>query len=77
MAGRLAGKRIAITGAVDNIGKEAVRAFVREGAKIAIGDINDAKGRLAVEELGPETQFFHVDVTDETSIRGFIEESVD
>jgi NAD(P)-dependent dehydrogenase (short-subunit alcohol dehydrogenase family) len=73
MVGRLEGKRIIITGAVDNIGKEAARAFVREGARVVIGDINDAAGRATAAELGPATTFIHVDVTDEGSIRDLID----
>jgi dihydroanticapsin dehydrogenase len=77
MPGRLEGKRIAITGAVENIGKEAVRLFVCEGARVAIGDIDDAKGRMTVEELGAATRYFHVDVSDEAGVRDFIAAAVD
>ena len=41
MADRLKDKRIIITGAADNIGKAAVRAFVAEGARVVVGDIDD------------------------------------
>ena len=76
MAGRLDKKRIIITGGVNNIGKEAVRRFVAEGAKVVIGDINEAAGRAAVAELGPSTHFVKVDVTDEASVRQLIESAV-
>ena len=76
MAARLGGKRIIITGGVNNIGKEAARQFVAEGAKVAIGDINETAGRAAVADLGPSTHFIKVDVTDETSVRQFIESAV-
>lgn len=76
MAGRLDKKRIIITGGVNNIGKEAVRHFVAEGAKVVIGDINEAAGRAAVAELGPSTHFVKVDVTDEASVRQLIESAV-
>ncbi len=76
MAGRLDKKRIIITGGVNNIGKEAARHFVAEGAKVVIGDINEAAGRAAVAELGPSTHFVKVDVTDEASVRQLIESAV-
>jgi NAD(P)-dependent dehydrogenase (short-subunit alcohol dehydrogenase family) len=74
--GRLDKKRIIITGGINNIGKEAARQFVHEGAKVVIGDVNDAAGRTAVAELGSNTHFVTVDVTDEMSVREFIESAV-
>ena len=76
MAGRLDKKRIIITGGVNNIGKEAARHFVAEGAKVVIGDINEAAGRATVAEFGPNTHFVKVDVTDEASVRQLIESAV-
>jgi dihydroanticapsin dehydrogenase len=73
MAGRLSGKRIIITGAIGNIGKEAVRAFVAEGARVVIGDIAEEAGRAVVAELGEATHFVQVDVTDEASVANLIE----
>lgn len=72
MANRLINKRIVITGAVDNIGKAAVEAFVAEGGRVAIGDINDERGNQLVSTLGESAAFFHVDVTHEDEVGTFV-----
>lgn len=72
MTDRLKGKRIIITGAVSNIGKEAVRQFVAEGARVVIGD-RDAAGAETAREFGPAVHFIQVDVTSEDSVRNLIE----
>jgi len=76
MAGRLANKRIIITGAADNIGKEAAKAFVAEGARVVIGDINEAKGQATAKELGANAHFLKVDLTNDGSIEALIEGGV-
>lgn len=72
MAGRLEGKRIIITGAVGNIGKEAVRQFVAEGARVVIGD-RDAAGADTAREFGAAVHFIQVDVTDEASVKALVD----
>ena len=74
MGNRLQGKRIIITGAANNIGKEAARGFVSEGAHVVIGDIDDKVGMATASELGAE--FVKVDVSKEDSVKAFIEQSV-
>jgi len=76
MTGRLAGKRIIITGAIGNIGKEAVRAFVAEGAKVVFADINAEAGAAVAAEFGPPVKFIAVDVTREDSVAALIEGGV-
>ena len=72
MGGRLAGKRVILTGGVANIGREVALAFVAEGARVMVGDVNaDAGARLA-GELGAAAAFHAVDVTREDSVRDFI-----
>jgi dihydroanticapsin dehydrogenase len=73
MVGRLENKRIIITGAVSNIGKEAVQAFVQEGARVVIGDRDDA-GAETARGLGSAVKFIKVDVTSEDSVRKLIDE---
>jgi len=76
MAGRLAGKRIILTGGVNNIGKEAAIHFVKEGARVVIGDIDEAGGKQTAAELGSSAHFVPVDVTREDAVRTLIERGV-
>jgi dihydroanticapsin dehydrogenase len=73
MTGRLDGKRIIITGAVGNIGKAAVTAFVAEGARVVIGDRDEA-GAATAAEFGDAVSFVQVDVTSEDSVKALIDE---
>ena len=45
MTGRVEGKRVMFTGAVGNIGRAAVEALVREGARVVVGDVNTEGGQ--------------------------------
>lgn len=74
---RLKNKRILITGAVDNIGKAAVEAFVAEGARVVIGDIDARRGELLAEELGAAVRFVAVDVAQETSVGHLVASGAD
>jgi NAD(P)-dependent dehydrogenase (short-subunit alcohol dehydrogenase family) len=62
MSERLKGKRIVITGAVANIGLEAVKAFAAEGARVVIGDRDKAAGAKVAVSLGDQVRFLEVDV---------------
>ncbi len=77
MNGRLAGKRVILTGGVANIGREVVRAFVAEGARVTVGDLNAEAGKALVVELGAAVAFRTVDVTREDSVRDFIASGVE
>jgi NAD(P)-dependent dehydrogenase (short-subunit alcohol dehydrogenase family) len=74
MMGRLTGKRILTTGAVGNIGKEAVKHFVAEGARVVVGDMNGEAGQILIRELGDRVAFIQVDVTSETSVAALVNE---
>ena len=52
MAGRIQDKVAVVTGGCSGIGLATVRRFVAEGAQVVIGDIDEARGRELVEELG-------------------------
>lgn len=69
--GRLAGKVAVITGAASGIGKEIALAFAREGAKVAIADLDPQAARQAASEIDPALQRalgLAMDVSDETQV---------
>jgi NAD(P)-dependent dehydrogenase (short-subunit alcohol dehydrogenase family) len=66
MAGRIEGKTAVITGGCSGIGLATARRFAEEGAKVVIGDVDDAKGPGIAEELGGT--YVHVDVTDKEQV---------
>lgn len=70
--GRLAGKVAFLTGAGSGIAKASALAFAREGAKIAIVEINGDLGRAAertVREAGGDAIFLETDVTQDDSVK--------
>lgn len=68
MSGRLDGKRALITGAARGIGLEFARAYLAEGARVALCDINAAAATEAAAALGPGAFGCALDVTDQGSI---------
>ena len=68
----LTGKVVAITGGARGIGEATARALVREGAKVAIGDLDaELAGRTAAA-LGGETIALELDVTRRDSFASYL-----
>ena len=65
---RLAGKSALITGAARGIGFEFARAYIAEGAEVALADINAGALAKSVAELGPKAHAVQMDVTNQASI---------
>ena len=67
--GKLDGKVAIITGAAYGIGEEAAKLFIKEGAQVVIADIADDKGKKLANELGPNAEYIHTDVSVEKHMK--------
>jgi galactitol 2-dehydrogenase len=65
---RLAGKTALITGAARGIGQAFAQAYVAEGARVAIADINLEAAQKAASAIGPMAIAVPVNVADQASI---------
>ena len=70
MAGRLEGKVAIVTGAGRGIGEATARAFVREGARVVIAELNHATGQATADDLSRQgtAAFLPCDVTEDASV---------
>ncbi len=73
MAGRLASRRILITGAASGMGREIARRFVAEGAALALLDRNEAGVVAAAAELAAIG--YGCDVTDRSAVNAIVAEA--
>jgi NADP-dependent 3-hydroxy acid dehydrogenase YdfG len=69
----LAGQTAAITGAARGIGKATAQALLRQGMKVALGDVDFAAAQQTAKELGPSTVALALDVTDRASFASFLD----
>ncbi|MDT4899558.1 MAG: hypothetical protein QOJ78_488 [Pseudonocardiales bacterium] len=72
VAGTVRGKVIAITGGARGIGYATATRLIADGAKVAIGDIDDVRLKEAAGELG-STAYARLDVTDPESFERFLD----
>jgi short-subunit dehydrogenase len=71
----LAGETAAITGAARGIGRATAEACLRQGMKVAIGDVDIEAARQTASELGPSTVALPLDVTDRVSFSAFLDDA--
>jgi NADP-dependent 3-hydroxy acid dehydrogenase YdfG len=69
----LAGETAAITGAARGIGRATAEALLRQGMKVAIGDVDFETARQTASELGASTVALPLDVTDRDSFAAFLD----
>ena len=70
---RLNGKSIIVTGAASGIGNACAEVFVREGARVLVGDIDEKGGAETAKRLGDAAVFSKLDVQDEDDWRDAID----
>ena len=73
---RLKDKVAVVTGAAQGIGLAIAERFAREGAKVALGDINAEKGEAAAAKLGAGALFHQADVGYRDQAEGLIARAV-
>jgi NAD(P)-dependent dehydrogenase (short-subunit alcohol dehydrogenase family) len=62
------GRVAVVTGGASGIGKALAKAFLAEGAKVVIADVEEPALKSAAEELGGEVMTVVTDVTDPSSV---------
>jgi 2-hydroxycyclohexanecarboxyl-CoA dehydrogenase len=68
------GQSIVVTGGASGIGKATALLLAREGARVFIGDVDEAGGQAAATEAVAErlsVEYLLLDLTDPSSIAGF------
>jgi NAD(P)-dependent dehydrogenase (short-subunit alcohol dehydrogenase family) len=60
--GRLDGKVAIVTGGASGFGRATVMHFAREGARVVVVDLDEARGREVVAELGDAARLVVGDV---------------
>jgi len=70
---RFENKVVMVTGGAAGIGRVTAENFAKEGARIAICDVNPEAGETAAKALGPEASFEKVDVADSTGVSSWVE----
>jgi len=76
---RFADKVVIVTGASTGIGRATAIAFAREGARIVIGDFDDAAADTAsaITDAGGSAMFVKTDVSQDASVQGLVQAAVD
>jgi NAD(P)-dependent dehydrogenase (short-subunit alcohol dehydrogenase family) len=70
----LTDKVVAITGGGRGIGRSIAEALTREGARVAIGDVDGASARQTAAALGSGALGLGLDVTDHAGFTAFLDE---
>jgi NAD(P)-dependent dehydrogenase (short-subunit alcohol dehydrogenase family) len=71
---RLQGKTALITGSARGIGRTFAERYVKEGARVAIADINLAAAQKTAGEIGANAIAVEMDVSSRTSIRAAVDQ---
>ncbi|MGA8770171.1 MAG: SDR family NAD(P)-dependent oxidoreductase, partial [Rhodomicrobium sp.] len=74
---RLENKVAMVTGAASGFGAEIARVFAREGAKVAVLDINGEGAATVAREIGPAAVAITADVTKRADIENAVRKTMD
>jgi len=72
----LEGKVVIVTGGADGLGRACIRELGAQGARVAIGDVDEVRGAAAAAELGEVGRFVRCDVAAAADVARLVEETV-
>ncbi|MGF1623612.1 MAG: SDR family NAD(P)-dependent oxidoreductase, partial [Alphaproteobacteria bacterium] len=72
---RLAGKTTLVTGGGSGFGAGIARTFAREGAKVAVVDINMGAAEAVAAEIGESALAIHANVAEGASVAAAVEQA--
>lgn len=75
--GKLDAKITIVTGATSGIGKRTAEIFADEGAEVVLAGRRADVGKAAAKAIGKSARFVQTDVTQESSFRALIQQTVD
>ena len=70
----LNGATVIVTGGAGGIGEAITRAFVAQGARVGVLDLDVARGEALAQALAPAVEFVRCDVTDTPGLKAAIEQ---
>lgn len=68
MSAEFSDKSVVVTGAAKGVGAAVAEAFCREGARVAIVDVDTAAGEALAGRLGPRAMFLRADVSNAAQV---------
>ncbi|MDW3117792.1 MAG: SDR family oxidoreductase [Roseovarius pacificus] len=74
---RLEGKRTLVTGAASGFGKGITETYIREGAKVAVVDLNEEGAKAVAKELGENAIAVKCDVSKGDQVQAAVDATVE
>ena len=74
---RLEGKRTLVTGAASGFGKGIAETYIREGAKVAVVDLNEEGAKAVAKELGENAIAVTCDVSKGDQVQAAVDATVE
>ena len=71
---KINGKVFVVTGGASGLGAATTTYLVNQGARVIMVDMNQALGEALQQQLGSQTQFVTLDVTDDSAVESFFKQ---